>query len=140
MNLKRMISSFSFSFPLSTFSEKAPAKKIAALAGGIVAAFAMIFFGTLLYSFINFFTDFIKPEYAAPAAMLINILSLFCGGYLTARKSCQQGLIMGLLLACCFYIILLIVGSILGYPISSILSKCYYGLIAAGIGGICGIK
>lgn len=142
MNIKKMIPSVSVSFssPLSSLAEKAPHHKIISILIGVLCAFGMILGLTLVYSLINFFTEILKPEYAAPAAMFINIFSLFCGGFLTARKSRQQGLLMGLLFACCFYLILVIIGSICGFSISNILAKCYYGIIAAAIGGICGVK
>lgn len=140
MNIKKMLPSVSLSSPLSALTQKAPSRKLTAVLWGIAAAFAIILTTTLIYSLVNFFTEFLKPEYAAPAAMFINIFAFFCGGLLTAKKSGSQGLIMGLIFACCFYCILILLGSILGYPISAILSKCYYSLLAAAVGGICGVK
>ena len=140
MNMKKMLPSVSFGSSLSTLATKAPGGKIAAVLWGLAVSFSMILGFTLIYSLVNFFTEFLKPEYAAPAAMFITMCALFGGGFLTARKSGSQGLIMGLVFVCCFYFIVTIIGSVLGYPISAILGKCYYGLAAAAVGGICGVK
>lgn len=140
MNMKKMLPSVSFGSPLSALAAKAPGGKIAALLWGLAISFGMILGFTLVYSLVNFFTEFLKPEYASPAAMLITICALFSGGFLTARKSGSQGLIMGIIFACCFYLVITIIGSIMGYPISAILGKCYYGLAASAVGGICGVK
>ncbi|MCI8336885.1 MAG: TIGR04086 family membrane protein [Peptococcaceae bacterium] len=140
MNMKKMLPSVSFGSPLSALAAKAPGGKLAAVLWGLALSFGMILGCTLIYSLVNFFTELLKPEYAAPAAMLISICALFSGGFLTARKSGSQGLIMGIVFACCFYLVITIIGSVMGYPISSILGKCYYGLAAAAVGGICGVK
>lgn len=140
MNMKKMLPSVSFGSPLSALAAKAPGGKITALLWGLSSAFGMILAFTLIYSLVNFFTELLKPEYTAPAAMLITIFALFSGGFLTARKSGSQGLIMGIVFACCFYLVVTIIGSVMGYPISAILGKCYYGLAAGAVGGICGVK
>ena len=140
MNMKKMLPSVSFGSPLSSLAAKAPGGKIAAVLWGMALSIGVILGLTLIYSLVNFFTEFLKPEYTAPAAMIISICALFAGGFLTARKSGNQGLIMGLVFACSFYLVITIIGSLLGYPISAILEKCYYGLAAGTVGGICGVK
>ncbi len=113
-------------------------------------------FGAILYGVIwalivtfvlSFFTSIIlyysplSETYLYPASIVIIVISIFFGAYLTAQKSQTNGLIKGVVVGVCVFIILLLLSYLFGgFFLNGLLLKLVYCVVAGAIGGIFGIK
>ena len=103
---------------------------------GIAAAFIIMLLCSFFGSGIVYFTHL--PESSLHVmAIIVNIFALGAGGFISARKAGNRGLIRGLTVGFMILLLMLAIGSV---TLPELALKAGYCLPAAALGGVCGIK
>lgn len=106
---------------------------------GVLIAYGLLLIMSLLGALLVYFCA-LKGQYYHSIGAVCCIISLFLGGYFAARSSREQGWLKGIIVGALCVIIMLLIS--LAAPISAkaLLTNGVFFVIAAGVGGICGIK
>jgi putative membrane protein (TIGR04086 family) len=118
-----------------------PAGKIhwKSLLFGLVAVYLSIVILTTIFASLIYFAN-VSEFFLQPVSLVIDVISLFIGGFLLSRKAGERGLLHGLLLALLFFLIAYLLGSTGLWSASQSLLKIASCFLAASLGGILGVK
>ena len=106
---------------------------------GLLAALIILGLLTLIFSAVVYFTE-LSEALLRPGGIVISVLALLCGGFIAGRKGQNQGIWRGLSLGLLYLLILYLVAAASGNGGQILLPKAGYIILAAVIGGICGVK
>ena len=110
-----------------------------ALLYGLISVYLSILILTTIFASLIYFAN-ISEFYLQPVSLIIDVVSLFIGGFLLSRKSAERGLLHGILLALFFFLIAYLIGSTGLWNVSQSLLKIASCFLAACLGGILGVK
>lgn len=103
---------------------------------GLLAAIIALLLLSFIGSSVIYFSSL--PESSLyVTAVIVNIISLFAGGYIAGRKGKSRGLMRGLIVGVAVLLLMVLFGSV---PLSQLALKAGYCLPAAALGGVCGVK
>lgn len=106
---------------------------------GLLLSYCLIILLSFLFSLVFYFTP-LSELWMQPLAVVITAGALFAGGYKTARRAGSKGLFHGLIMGAVFLLITLVISLGDTFSWSGFGAKSLYGMLAAAIGGVSGVK
>lgn len=84
----------------------------------------------------------LNEVYLGPVGTFLYLIGAFLGGFLAAKKAGRKGLLYGIEVGICYYLIFVIVSLILSTNSLSLIAlglKALYTILVSAAGGICGL-
>ena len=115
---------------------------LTAILKGLIVSFAILIIASIILGTLFSIIESMSGEFVNRSLLVMNYLSIFIGGLVTARSARAKGWLNGGVVGLGYMLIIVIVGSqmvTIGFSLDIILRICS-GFIAGGVGGAIGVN